>query len=165
MAIGALNTLILVCLVVVALFTVMTRSLLRAGLGLAVTSAILTIIIYRLNAPLAAVFELSVCAGLIPVIFITVISLTKPLTPEEAAAEQKEKFSRFWPLPIVIAVLAVVLYLLKIKFDVQVPPVEVEQSAAWVIWKTRQIDLIGQIAILLAGAFSILILFKETKKK
>ena len=70
-----LEILILILLVVAALWTVMTRSLLRSAIGLALTSAILTLAIFRMNASLAAVFELSVCAGLIPVLFISVISL------------------------------------------------------------------------------------------
>ena len=77
-------------LVLFALFTVLIKNLLKAVISLAAASASLTIIMFMLNAPLAAVFELSVCAGLITVIFISVISLTKPLTPEEEILEVRK---------------------------------------------------------------------------
>jgi NADH-quinone oxidoreductase subunit J len=90
---NSLDLFILIVLMLTGLFTVMTSSLLKSGIGLAVTSAVLSAMMFRLGAPLAAVFELSVCAGLIPVIFITVISLTKPLKKDEALAERREKFA------------------------------------------------------------------------
>ena len=78
---------ILILLIVAALGTVMTRSLLRSAMGLALTSAILTVFMFRLGAPLAGVFELSVCTGLISVLFISTISLTEPLTPEQTGVQ------------------------------------------------------------------------------
>ena len=60
-----LNIIILIILVIAALWAAMTRSLLRSAIGLALISLILTIIMFRLHSGLAAVFELSVCAGLI----------------------------------------------------------------------------------------------------
>ena len=51
------------------LWAVMARGLLRAAIALATTSVVLAIIMFRLDSPLAAVFELSVCAGLITVVF------------------------------------------------------------------------------------------------
>jgi NADH:ubiquinone oxidoreductase subunit 6 (subunit J) len=55
----ALNIIVLLFLIAAALWTVMTRSLIRSALGLALTSAILGIIMFRFDAWLAAVFELS----------------------------------------------------------------------------------------------------------
>ena len=34
-----------------------------------------------------------------------------------------------------------------------------------VLWNSRQLDIFGQIVVLLAGVFGIVLLFKETKKK
>ena len=90
-----------------AAWTVMTARLLRSVIGLALTSMILTIIMFKLNSPLAAVFELSVCAGLISAIFISCISLTQRLTDEQAAARQKERFSKFWLLPVILVLTGV----------------------------------------------------------
>jgi ethanolamine transporter EutH len=40
-----------------------------------------------------------------------------------------------------------------------------ETSVQQVIWHTRQLDIAGQIIIILAGVFGVVILFKEGFKK
>ena len=80
--ITTIHWVLLGALVVSATWTVMTARLLRSAVGLAITSAILTILMFQLASPLAAVFELSVCAGLISAIFISTISLTQRVTAE-----------------------------------------------------------------------------------
>jgi NADH-quinone oxidoreductase subunit J len=158
------DILILIALVISSLMTVTTRSLLRAALSLAMTSAIVTIVLFRMAAPLAGAFEISVCAGLIPVIFITVISITKPLTKAQSEAFKNEKWHKFWVLPVIVLVAAIMLFTMSpvIKF----PKVqqELQTDTKQIIWNVRQMDLVGQVAVLLAGAFGILILFKEKKK-
>ncbi len=69
--------------------TVMIRDLLKAAVSLAALSAVLTVILFMLKAPLAAVFELSVCAGLITVVFVSTISMTKLRTKEQIRAAQR----------------------------------------------------------------------------
>lgn len=158
------DILILLVLVITALATVTTRSLLRAALSLAITSAIVTLVMFRMNAPFAGSFELSVCAGLIPVIFITVISITKPMTKEQTAAVQKEKWGRFKVLPFIIAAVAILMFAFypNLRFPLIEPKAQIDTRQ--IIWHVRQLDLVGQVAVLLAGAFGILILFKEKKK-
>ena len=146
-----------------ALWTVMTRSLLRAGIGLALTSAVLAVVIFRLGSPLAAVFELSVCAGLISVLFISTISLTEPLTPQEVMQHMKERFSRFWILPVVVIAGGVLLFLVKPPRLGALPGHETEHDVRTIMWNLRQIDLVGQIIILLAGVFGVVILFREMR--
>ena len=72
-----MDNLILLATAFAGLWTVMTRSLLKAALGLAVTSALIAVILFRLDSPLAAVIELSVCAGLITAVFVSAISLSR----------------------------------------------------------------------------------------
>ncbi len=96
------SILILIVLVLAALTTVMTARLLGAIIGLAVTSAMVSIVLFRLHAPLAAVFELSVGAGLIPAIFLSVIGMTERLTPEAVSLRRKEKLRIYWALPIIV---------------------------------------------------------------
>ena len=67
-----LKLIVLAIMLLCALWTVMTRGLVRAALGLAATSIALTVLMFMLGAGLAAVFELSVCAGLITVARATV---------------------------------------------------------------------------------------------
>jgi NADH-quinone oxidoreductase subunit J len=159
-----MNTMLLFLLVGAALWTIMVRSLLRCGIGLAVTSVLLAIIIFRLNAPLAAMFELSVCAGLISVLFISTISLTHPLTKEEKAWHTKERMVRFWYLPVIVVIVGLVLSLVTFKTAISLPAPEAEKDVRTVLWNIRQVDLVGQIIILLAGVFAVVILFKEKRK-
>mgnify|MGYP001293250618 FL=1 len=128
-----------------ALWTVMARSLLRGAFGLALTSAILSILMYRLNAPLAAAFELSVCTGLISVIFITTISLTQPLTWAEIFDHARKRLARFWFLPLLVLFTAIGLYLSGIKFSFPLPLPETENDVRIVLWYLRPLDIIGQM--------------------
>jgi NADH-quinone oxidoreductase subunit J len=159
-----INLIILIAMTLAALWTVMSRSLLRAGLGLALTSAILSVIIFRLNAPLAAVFELSVCAGLISVIFITTISLTQPLTWPEIYDHARRRLRRFWALPLILIAIVALFLTLAPEFNVTYPPAEIESDVRNVMWYLRPLDLIGQLIVLLAGAYGVVILFREKKK-
>ena len=160
-----MNLILLICLVLASLWTVMTVRLVRAVVGLALTSAILAIIIYRLGSPLAAVFELSVCSGLISVIFFVTISFTKPLSNEEVRTSRKARFIKYGYLPFIVVIVAVILYhYIKPGYTTSLPPVQ-GTDARHTLWNTRQLDLLGQIAALLAAAIGVVVLFKEQKKK
>ncbi|MDD5247164.1 MAG: hypothetical protein PHS09_07220 [Candidatus Omnitrophica bacterium] len=160
-----LDIVILLALILAALWTVMTRSLLRSAIGLALVSAILTILLFRFDSPLAAVFELSVCSGLISVVFISTISLTEPMTMKEVIKHMKDRLTRFWYLPFIVVIVGTALSLLDIRLNIKVPPAETQKDVREVLWNMRQLDLIGQVTILLAGVFGVAILFKEGRKK
>ena len=159
------TTVLLFLLLVSALWTVMARSLLRSALGLALTSIVLTIIMFRLNSPLAAVFELSVCAGLISVLFVSTISLTQPLSQEDVLRHMQERMARFWFLPLLIVAVGIALVLMKTVPSVHLPAPEEVKDVRVVMWQLRPVDIVGQIIILLTGAFGVVIFFKERKKK
>ena len=148
-------------LVIAAVWTVMTTRLLRSVIGLAITSVILTIIMFKLDSPLAAVFELSVCAGLISAIFISSIGLTQRLTEEQLAVRRKERLPKFWLLPVIVVLAGVALYQLHIPIDFHLHAAPTENDVRNIIWNLRHLDLLGQIVILLAGAFGVVALFKE----
>jgi len=157
-----INIILGVLLVLAAVWTVMTARVLRSVIGLAVTSVILTIIMFKLNSPLAAVFELSVCAGLISAIFISCISLTQRMTEEQAATRLKERFSMFWLLPVILVLAGVALYQLHLTPDLslqQAAPIETDVRN--ILWNLRHLDILGQIIILIAGAFGVVALFKD----
>ena len=157
-----LDFVFLAAMVLAAMATVMAYRLLWAIIGLAALSAVVTALLFRFNAPIAGVFELSVCAGLIPVIFISTISLTRRLSPEAMTERRKEKIERFFLLPVIVLVVAALLSLIHIKLDtVGTPVTPVETDVRRVLWHLRHIDLVGQLAILLGGAFAVVILLKE----
>jgi NADH-quinone oxidoreductase subunit J len=152
---------LLMLLLLAGVWTVMTLNLLKSAIGLAVTSVILTLVLFILNAPLAGVFELSVCAGLITVVFISAISLTKPLAGAEASARDRSRTRRFFILPILIAAVGWALSAFQPHLDCPLPPPGAEMDVRQVFWNLRRMDLVGQILVILAGVFGVVILFKD----
>jgi NADH-quinone oxidoreductase subunit J len=154
-------------MVLFAFISVFIRSLVKAAIALGIASAILTVIMFLLKAPLAAVFELSVCAGLITVVFISAISLTKPRSREEIKELTKYRFKRFISLPFILIAASIVLYILWKRLDIDwaitnmISSLTVQQ----ILWDYRQVDILGQVIIIFVGAVGILVLFKERNQK
>lgn len=65
-----------------AIAALLCRNLVRATIALGIASGALAMIFFALDAPYAGGFELSVGAGLISVLFILGISLTRSLEAE-----------------------------------------------------------------------------------
>ncbi len=157
-----LDIVILACLVGSALWAVFSPHRLRAVIGLAAASICVTLILFRLGAPLAGVFELSVCAGLISAVFIATISLSELETPESVRATRKDRLKRYWYLPPLLLAVGVAVMQMDLSPVPAVtrPDVDVRE----VLWSQRPLDLFGQIAVLLAGAFGVVLLFKRKSK-
>ncbi len=161
---------LIVATVLAGVWTVVTLNLLRSAIGLALVSVLVTLLLFFMNAQLAAVFELSVCAGLITVVFISTISLTRPLTGQEASDQKRRRIKRFILLPILVLLAAMLL--LGVQSDgvqswlqgVAVPP-PVNIDVRETLWSLRGTDLIGQILVILAGIFGVVVLFKNIQKK
>src|SRR5512136_2329181 len=71
-----LQTALLIGLVIFSVLAIVLKDLLKSAISLAVASLLLGIIFFRMNASYAGVFEISVVAGLITVLFILTIALT-----------------------------------------------------------------------------------------
>ncbi len=154
-------------LVVSAVLTAMIKNTLKAVIALALASAILTVIMFMMKAPLAAVFELSVCAGLVTAIFVSTISLTDSPDPDEQQVmREKKRLTRYIFLPIIIIIVAGILLIAQpaLNFSFAAPPA-VQSTVQDTIWHTRNLDIAGQIIVILAGVFGVVILFKERLKK
>ena len=153
------DILILIALLASALWAVFSPRRVRAVIGLATASICVTIILFRLGAPIAGVFELSVCAGLISAVFISTISLSELETEESVRAARRERLKRYWYLPPLLLAVGVAIT------QMELPPIpEVPATGAdvrEVLWSERHMDLFGQIAVLLAGAFGVVVLFKR----
>jgi NADH-quinone oxidoreductase subunit J len=156
-----LDLILIIALLLAALWTVLTIRLIRSVVGLALTSAMLSIIMFRLGSPMAAVFELSVCSGLISVIFITTISFTERVSKERLATRRKERFAKFWYLPVILVLVGFMLMRFSSPPALNLPVQSAPADVRHVLWSLRHLDLLGQIIVLLAGAFGIAILFKE----
>lgn len=159
---AVIDIVLLVGFVVAAVWAVLTARLLRAVIALAATSVLVTCLLFRLDSPLAAVFELSVCAGLVSAIFLGTISLTQPENESQLPATAKERIRRYWYLPPLLILSSVALLQLALP---DTPAVANSgEEVRKVLWTTRHLDLLGQITVLVAGAFGVVVLFKETRK-
>lgn len=149
-----------------AVCAVMIRSLVKAAIALGATSAVLTVIMFYLGAPMAAVFELSVCAGLITVVFISAISLTKPRTQQEINEKTKLRMKRFVYLPIILIVAAIslIVYLNGKSLDF-LKNSTTGSSVQETLWNVRQLDLLALVIVILVGVFGVVVLFKEREHK
>lgn len=71
------SIILIVLSIVCAIISARAKEILLAAISLAALSAIIALMCFKMNSPYAGVFELSVCAGLITVLFVSVISLTE----------------------------------------------------------------------------------------
>jgi NADH-quinone oxidoreductase subunit J len=158
------NYLLLGLLALAGLWTVLTPTLIKSAIGLALTSALLTVLMFQMEAPLAGVFELSVCAGLITVIFVSAISLTRPNGDADELKRKDARSKAFLPLLGVAAWVGVMLWVTGYALDVKIPPMaHPGGDVRSVLWDARRLELVGQILILFVGVFGVVILFKEKK--
>jgi NADH-quinone oxidoreductase subunit J len=148
-------------MVLFSVLAIFLKDLIRAAISLAVASLLLGIIFFRMGASYAGVFEISVVAGLITVLFILTIALTN--TGEEVRESRLANvvFPLFFAVFVVIDALVMKGLLQKIP---ALPSGPETGTFGEVLWKGRTLDLVGQIAVILAGVFSVLALFRKRDK-
>ena len=157
-----------VIVIILAVIAVMAKNMLFSAIALALVSIGVSLILFTFGSPWAAVFELSVCAGLITVLFISAISLI----------QKEEKFLnesriRFMLLPLALIIVAIVNWIYIVPFFESLskyPHLNIHNyPLGQIIWKNRVFDLIGQICILAAGVFAIKSIFprpvRDTRAK
>ena len=160
-----MNVAIFACvgaMLVFGIFSVLSRHLINAAISLAAVSAACGVLMYVLGAHTAAIFEVSVCSGLVTVIFISAVSLSNG--DKQASAPEK----RAHLLPIILVAVGAVLMIAAVLtgFSLGVPgPVASARSFDNVFWETRQADIFGQMVAIIAGASAIVVFFKESEKK
>jgi NADH-quinone oxidoreductase subunit J len=155
------QTSLLIGMVLFSVLAIFLKDLIRAAISLAVASLLLGIIFFRMGASYAGVFEISVVAGLITVLFILTIALTN--TGEEVRESRLANvvFPLFFAVFVVIDALVMKGLLQKIP---ALPSGPETGTFGEVLWKGRTLDLVGQIAVILAGVFSVLALFRKRDK-
>ena len=163
---NALLVVLLIFLVVCVMLTVIAPSTLLAAIGLALTSIALSMLLYHMNATLAAVFELSVCAGLITVVFISAISLTRRYSPDQERAIRTLHVRRFIWGPVLMLIAGLGLWLSHMELNVPSAPYAAQAGEVRdILWNVRRADIIGQLLVLLSGAFGVVVLFKEWSRE
>ena len=72
-----IDLILILTLLTCAVLAMLSKSQLRSAAALGTSSALLAVIFFRLGAPYAGGFELSVGSGLTSILFIMAISLTE----------------------------------------------------------------------------------------
>jgi len=72
-----MHIVLLAFLVIFVLFAMTAKDLLKASIALGAASVLLGIIFFLFNSPYAGVFEISICSGLITVLFVSAVSMMK----------------------------------------------------------------------------------------
>jgi NADH:ubiquinone oxidoreductase subunit 6 (subunit J) len=148
-------------LVVFSAAAVLFRDVLRAAICLAVASLFLGIIFFRMKAPYVGAFEISVVAGLITVLFIVTIALTKM----QGGVRESKAVS--WAFPLFFVIFLIIDFFVTRSLLGRIPalPSPAEQGTfGEALWRTRTFDLVGQIAVIFAGVLSVLALFRKRGK-
>ena len=156
-----LQTALLIGLVIFSVLAILLKDLLKSAISLAAASLILGIIFFRMNAPYAGVFEISVVAGLITVLFILTIALTG------AGHDVRESKIVNWVFPLVFVAFIVIDALVMKSLLGKVPALASGAESGTfgeVLWRGRTFDLVGQIAVILAGVLAVLALFRKREK-
>jgi NADH-quinone oxidoreductase subunit J len=145
-------------LVICSVLAVLAKDLLKSAIFLAGASIFLAMTFFEFGATYAGVFEISVVAGLITVLFISTISLTKG----EGEITERKWARRL--LPVLVIAFAAADFLVMRQFLGAFPSLPATSETGdfgQVLWSRRTFDLVGQIAILLAGVFCVLALFRK----
>jgi NADH-quinone oxidoreductase subunit J len=114
-----------------------------------------------MNATYAGVFELSVVAGLITVLFISTIALTKGESDVRESKVVRILFPVFFVLFIIIDIIvmkALINRLMVVRFAAPTG------NFGQILWGQRTLDLIGQIGVIFAGVFAVIALFRKRDK-
>jgi NADH:ubiquinone oxidoreductase subunit 6 (subunit J) len=155
-----MHLLLMIGLVTFSILSVLVHDLLKAAISLAAASIFLAIIFFRMNAIYAGVFEVSVVAGLITVLFITAIALTRS---DEKVRESKIHLLVF---PLFFAGLVIIDVLVMKNLMGRIPAISSPETGTFgeVLWQQRSFDLIGQVGVIFAGVLAVLALFRSRIK-
>jgi NADH-quinone oxidoreductase subunit J len=157
------NMFLLLGLVIAAILTVTARTLAKVAVGFAFTSVISAVLMFHLSSPLAGVFELSVCGGLITVVFVAAVSLASPQGELETLEQLNERKWRYVFLPVLVIFLGMILFGLGIKPPVSLPLPDLQSDVRTVLWNRKFIDIAGQVLLILTGVIGVVLLLKERK--
>ncbi|MHB8088776.1 MAG: NADH-quinone oxidoreductase subunit J [Anaerolineaceae bacterium] len=150
--------LIAVGILACAILAISAKRLLISAIWLAITSALVALMLFLLGAPQIAVIELSVGAGLVTVLFVFAINI---------AGEDVIGLRSALPLPlvwasIVLAAGLIIFFIVRSLGLVQFPEVT-GGVAASVLWQERYLDFLLQVVLILAGVLGVIGLLSHSK--
>lgn len=131
------------------------QRLLNVTIWLAVTSALISVLLYLLGAPEVAVIELSVGAGLVTVLFVFAISM---------AGEDLTPLKSLIPRPVAIVLVGVAIVLLAwMVLPLGEQAAMSEAPFGTVLWQDRGADVLVQIVLIFAGVLGVLGILADRK--
>jgi uncharacterized MnhB-related membrane protein len=141
-----------------AILAISAKRLLISAIWLAVTSALVALMLFLLGAPQIAVIELSVGAGLVTVLFVFAINIS---------GEEVMGLRSALPLPLVwtsilLAAGLVIFFIVRSLGFVQFPDVS-GGFGAGVLWQERYLDFLLQVVLILAGVLGVIGLLTHSK--
>ncbi len=150
--------LIAVGILACAILAISAKRLLISAIWLALTSALVALMLFLLGAPQIAVIELSVGAGLVTVLFVFAINI---------AGEEVIGLRSALPLPlvwasIVLAAGLIIFFIVRSLGFVQFPELTSEFAAS-VLWQERYLDFLLQVVLILAGVLGVIGLLSHSK--
>ncbi len=147
-----MDVILLAGVIIFAAFAVLLKDMLKAVISLMISSIMLGIVFFKLHAPYAGVFEISVVAGLIMVLFIMTISLIG------SDADVKEP-----AVPVAVFIVLFLIFSVVIMLRIFCLPQVSHQLMSGeqmrigeVLWICRTFDMVGQISVIFAGVFVLL---------
>ena len=150
--------LIAVGILACGILAISSKRLLISAIWLALTSALVALMIYLLGAPQIAVIELSVGAGLVTVLFVFAINI---------AGEEVMTVKSALPKPLVwasvlVAAGLIIYFILRWVGFVDFPA-KTLTSGASILWDEHYLDLILQVVLIFAGVLSVIGLLSHGK--
>lgn len=137
------------------LLTIFSRRLLISAIWLALTSALVAVMIFMLGAAHIAVIELSVGAGLVTILFVFAINI---------AGEDTTRLKSLIPLPVAIGAIVLALGLgvvLLLRLPGALPAVMITPGKSAIYWESRYVDLLLQVVFIFAGVLGVIGLLAE----
>lgn len=155
----------LVFMLIFSIMAIMSNSIIKSAIHLALASAMLGVVMYVLGATWAAVFEVSVCSGLVTVIFISAISLSKMKKDDVKIFYDHKKRMAYLPAALIIGGVLLVVIAFAKDFTLPGSAAAVSEDFRETLWNSRQADILGQIAAILAGGIAVVVLFRNEEVK
>lgn len=150
--------LIAVGIIACAILAISAKRLLISAIWLALSSALVALMLFLLGAPQIAVIELSVGAGLVTVLFVFAINI---------AGEEVIGLRSALPLPlvwtsIILAGGLIIFFIFRSLGFVQFPAATSGITAS-VLWQDRYLDFLLQTVLILAGVLGVIGLLSHSK--
>jgi NADH-quinone oxidoreductase subunit J len=155
-----LHLFLLAAMLLTSVLAATSKSFLYAAMWLSMLSISLTGVMFNMNAAWAGVFELSVCAGLITVLFASTASM---VGKGKKYAENERKAMNY--LPVSLFIFALLAFFVMKRYDFTLGasfvPACADCTVGDVIWQSRTLDLAGQICIFVAAVLMVKTFFGE----